>query len=286
MAIALQDGLLQIFDVDHGQCALLTLPSLIGPRRVLIDCGHATNFEGAPWYPGQHLRALGVDYVDLLICTNYDEDHASGFPDLEQRGVGVGCILGNPSVSPETIVHLKTEDGMGRGIEAIASALAARRNIGWMQVPPDIPGLSLTWTWNPYPAFEDENNLSLVATLNIRGFKFMFPGDMERQGFRHLLRTCPPFRSTVAGVNVLVAPHHGRRSGICEEMFDECGCNPAVIVISDDFKRYDTQETTAYYSRKARGIPWFRDGGARYVLTTRRDGEIRFSFHGGACTAW
>src|SRR6218665_3377533 len=68
---ALHDGGLQIFDVDHGQCALLTVPAVGRTAyRVLVDCGHAVNFRGAPWYPGEHLQGLGVNYVDMLVCTN------------------------------------------------------------------------------------------------------------------------------------------------------------------------------------------------------------------------
>jgi len=84
----------------------------------------------------------------------------------------------------------------------------------------------------------------------------------------------------------LVAPHHGRENGICPEMFDEHRCNPNIVVTSDDYKQYNTQETTGYYSKKVKGIAWFRDGGARYVLTTRRDGEVRFSFSSGGCLVW
>lgn len=288
MTIALHDGLLQIFDVDHGQCALLTIPNGIGGTyRVLIDCGHATNFQRGPWYPGRHLQSLGADYIDMLVCTNYDEDHMSGFPDLLRRGITIGCILGNPSVSGETIVKLKTEDGqnnLGSGIEAIAGVLTVRRQIGWQQVPPQIPGVSMIWTWNPYPRFEDENNLSLVFTIEVHGHRFMFPGDMEYNGFWHLLDTCPAFRPVVAGVNVLIAAHHGRRNGICPEMFTVYGCRPALVVISDDYKRHATQETTNYYGSKVSGIYGFRgDAGVRKVLTTRDDGPLSFSFQGRNC---
>ena len=281
----LHDGVLQIFDVDHGQCAMLTMPAPDGGiRRVLIDCGHATDFNGAPWYPGQHLQSLGVTYVDILVCTNYDEDHMSGFPDLRRRDITVGCILGNPSVTPETIAHLKTEDGMGNGIEAVALALAVRRDIGWHQVPPTIPNVRMTWSWNPYPRFQDENNLSLILTLDIHGHRFMFPGDMEQAGFQHLLDTCPPFRALVAGVDVLIASHHGRRNGICPEMFDLYGCKPKVVVISDDYRQFATQDTTNFYGSKAYGITGFRDEtGIRRVLTTRKDGPIVFSFQGRSC---
>ena len=136
----LHDGALQIFDVDHGQCALLTMPSGFGHvYRVLIDCGHTVNFRGSPWYPGAHLQSMGITYIDMLVCTNYDEDHMSSYPDLDARGIKVGCILGNPTLSGEAILKLKTErghDNLGKGIEAIASTLAARRHLGWAQVPP------------------------------------------------------------------------------------------------------------------------------------------------------
>jgi beta-lactamase superfamily II metal-dependent hydrolase len=284
----LLDGGLQIFDVDHGQCALLTMPGYgQSVHRVLIDCGHAVNFMGLPWYPGAHLQGLGVSYIDMLVCTNLDEDHMSGYPDLLGRGVGIGCVLGNPTVAPETIVKLKTQDGMGNGIEALANTLAVRRSIGWQQTAPYIPDVNMIWTWNPYPYFDDENNLSLVFTIDVHGFRFMFPGDMERVGWTNLLETCPEFRPIVAGVNVLVASHHGRWSGICQDVFDVYGCTPTLIVISDDYKQYDTQETTTYYGSKATGISCYRgQPGIRKTLTTRNDGEIRFSFHSGRCEVW
>lgn len=239
-----------------------------------------------PWYPGAHLQSIGVNWIDLLIATNYDEDHMSGFPDLMTRNISIGCILGNPTVTPETIVHLKTEDGMGEGIKQLAKVLAVRRDINWIQTPPVIQGLNLSYFWNPYPYFDDENNLSLVALLTIQGIKFLFPGDIEKKGFLHMLGTLQAFGNAVSGVHVLVASHHGRRNGICEDMFDVHGCTPDIVVISDDYKQHDTQETTSYYSRKARGIGWFRGEGARYVLTTRSDKEIRFSFNNGGALVW
>lgn len=286
--LSLHDGSLQIFDVDHGQCALLTVPGTGGAVfRVLVDCGHASNFMGGPWYPGAHLQGLGIGYVDMLVCTNFDEDHMSGYPDLVSRRIGIGCILANPTVSPETVAKLKTSDGMGPGIEALTNTLAVRRSRAQIQVSPIIPNVNMTWSWNPYPFFEDENNLSLVFTLDIRGFRFMFPGDMETDGWTNLLVTCPAFRPIVAGVHVLVAAHHGRKSGISEAMFDVFGCTPTLVVISDDFKQYDTQETTAYYGSKAIGITNYRGrAGTRKVLSTRSDGEIRFSFINGRCDVW
>ncbi|SHN28835.1 hypothetical protein SAMN02787076_04786 [Rhizobacter sp. OV335] len=226
----------------------------------------------------------------MLVCTNFDEDHMSGFPDLEERGITVGCILGNPTVPPATIVKLKTEDGhdnLGKGIEAVARSLAFRGSIGWQQVPPQIPGVNMIWTWNCYPHFEDENNLSLVFTLDVFGHRFMFPGDMECAGWRHLFANCTQFFPVVSGVEVLVAAHHGRNNGICPDMFGVYACKPKLVVISDDYKQFETQETTDFYGSKASGIYGFRtDTGVRKVLTTRCDGPLVFSFQGSNCVVY
>ncbi|TFI05133.1 MULTISPECIES: MBL fold metallo-hydrolase [unclassified Herbaspirillum] len=280
----IKDGVLQIFDVDHGACALLTMPTMQSGicKRVLIDCGHSSNFQEGSWHPGNHLRQYGVSHIDLLICTNYDEDHASGAPNLRDQGITVGCILGNPSVPPEIIDHLKTEDGMGNGISLIVETLKERRDQGLVQTPPIIPGLDLSYFWNYWPEWDTENNLSLVAHLNILGFNFLFPGDMEKSGFLNMLSE-PKFSRLMPGINVLIAAHHGRENGKCESMFDEYGCNPALVVISDCAKRHQSQETVSYYATKARGIFGFRGQDRRRVLTTRRDGEIIFRFENGQC---
>jgi hypothetical protein len=54
-------------------------------------------------------------------------------------------------------------------------------------------------------------------------------------------------------VNVLVALHHGRENGCCEELY-ESGCRPAVTIISDSGIEYATQETIGWYRTRTAGI--------------------------------
>lgn len=282
--IPVHDGLLQVFDVRHGACALLTMPSPAGPRRILIDCGHSGS-GGVVFYPGRHLKALNVSHIDALFAMNYDEDHASGFPDLLQNGGSIGCIYGNPSVPPGVVRKLKTEDGMGPGIDALTAALTQRRQQGHIETWPIIPGLEIRTCWNVYPGFDDENNLSLALELRIHGWNFLFSGDMEKPGLTNLLAKTDFFPDMVRRADVLMASHHGRANGVCQSMFDNYGCNPALVVVSDDYKQYDSQETTTYYGSKAKGYIGFRGQGPRHVLTTRSDGDINFSFRSGNCFA-
>lgn len=284
MSLPVHDGLLQVFDVEHGACALLTVPVLGGGwRRMMIDCGDNTT---TGFNPGQHLRKMQLTNLEQLVITNLDEDHVSGYPTFAQFGVNINWMLFNPTVDGNIITHLKSETGAGPGIKGLVNSLSRfvlpPARLRGTRGPEDaLPGVGMQWFWNPYPKFDDENNLSLVLVVTSRGRTFMFPGDMEKAGFKHMLETSADFRALLPQVDVLIASHHGRESGLYKPMFEQYGCNPILTVISDDYKQYDSQETTSYYGSRTRGIPW--NGGMRQVFTTRSDGEIRFSFQGGNC---
>ena len=91
--------ILEIFDVEHGACALVTTSN---GRRLLIDCGHNAT---TGWKPGTFLAGVGIKRLDRLFVTNYDEDHVSGYPDL-RANVAIDVLARNPSVAPATIRHL------------------------------------------------------------------------------------------------------------------------------------------------------------------------------------
>jgi hypothetical protein len=103
----------------------------------------------------------------------------------------------------------------------------------------------------------------------------LFPGDLEAAGWQALLTNeyfCEELRKTT----VLVASHHGRQSGYCEEIFQYC--RPQVVVISDKPKMHATQETVPQYQNilSGEGVNVVGQWRKRHVLTTRNDGPIRF----------
>ena len=282
MTVEVPDGLLHIFNVDHGACALFTVRSEGRVQHVLIDCGHNTDFNGSPWWPGGQLKHLGIQHVDMLVVTNYDEGHMSGARSLVEQGISVGHIVGNFSVAPSAITQLKAENGMGTGTRVIVNSLVERvANRTFGQIPL-IAGLEFQSFCNTWPTWTEENNLSLVCFFSYRGVGFLFTGDMERRGMLNVLQGTN-LSAYLPRVNVLMAPHHGRENGKCPELFDTYWCRPELVVISDCEKRHQSQETTGYYGSKARGIPDFRGQGRRAVLTTRRDGYLSFKFAGDQC---
>lgn len=261
---------LKVFDVEHGACSLLF--SDCG-KKMMIDCGHNGD---TGWRPGQYLKEQGVNYLDILAITNYDEDHASGLPDLRKH-VRIGSLWRNTSVSHTALKLLKSEDGMGSGIEELANMIP--NYSGGNTTPLVMQGIERKCFFLNYPEFDDENNLSMVIHLKISGIGFLFPGDLEVKGWNVLLERNQAFQKAVADTKVLIASHHGRENGLCTDIFTKYGCKPYWVVISDKGYQHDTQRTVTEYERYAIGAQ-FRSR-ERKVLTTRNDGRIRFWFNNG-----
>ena len=108
---------LEIFDVEHGACALITTSN---GKRVLIDCGD-NNSTG--WEPGTALRRRGITEIERLIVTNYDEDHVSGYQNLIQN-VGVRGLQRNANITASQIAFLKSEDGIGSGVLGLSGSFS------------------------------------------------------------------------------------------------------------------------------------------------------------------
>ncbi|ABE36575.1 hypothetical protein Bxe_C0677 [Paraburkholderia xenovorans LB400] len=137
-------------------------------------------------------------------------------------------------------------------------------------------GITMSAFWNTYPQFIDTNNLSLAVFIKYRWFKILFAGDLEKAGWRALLQQAS-FRAELAGTEVLVASHHGRENGFCEDIF--AYFTPSCVVISDKAIVHATQETVPDYRAVVRkqGAYVNTTGKRRHVLTTRRDGWIQFT---------
>lgn len=256
-------AIIEIFDVEHGSCAMLTADT---GARLLIDCGRNVS---TGWTPATHLRSLGANQLELLTITNYDEDHVDALPELRKSGIRIVGLWRPKNVSPEQIVELKSEDGMGNGIRELVK-MASTYNQP-LAAPLDFGSVKRDMYFNPAGSFADENNLSAIVVLDVNGIKFVFPGDMERAGFNTILKR-KEVRDAVSGAAVLVAPHHGRECSVHEDFLQLT--RPFWTVISDKGYMYDTQLTVPSYRAYSTGGN-FR-GEKRHVLTTRKDGTITF----------
>lgn len=260
--------ILYVFDVAHGFCAYVR--DAVG-NNILFDCGHNGTF-----FPTDFIRQQ-FGPIQRFFVMNYDEDHLSGLPHLiEMAGPSPVTVLHrNRSIGLRDLLLLKLKCGpLGPGMTALAG-LISQYTIDETPLPASAPafgqaaGMSYQVFANPYPVFDDTNNLSLAVFVHLPQFTILFPGDLEKAGWKVLLRQ-PAFLTALARTRVFVASHHGRQNGYVSEIFKIC--RPDVVLISDNAKQFDSQDHC--YSDHANGL-LRRDGlEIRRVFTTRCDGHI------------
>lgn len=264
---------IRIFDVEHGACAMVGGDF---PAVAMIDCGHN---ETTGWQPSTFIRTkLGRMHVDYLLVTNVDQDHISDLGNLISSGISIGGLVSNTRLSPERLRAIKQQGGP---LTADAEAyLAMRTGFG----PPGsgrpfhevMGGIQLRSFSHGPGLFDNTNDLSCVYFLSYGPFKILFPGDIEKAGWRAHLAD-PAFIQELQTTTILVASHHGRENGFCNEVF--AYLRPQAVVVSDKSIRHETQEMVPDYRMMVggEGIRVTNESDRRRVLTTRRDGDIVFN---------
>lgn len=277
---------IRVWDVEHGCCVMLQhitragLAGEQGGRLAMIDSGSSATFR-----PSTYIRnTLGRNRLDYLFITNADQDHMSDLKGLQDAGIEVATLIRNPTYTGDQMRRIKLVSGpLTNDAQWYVNACSDYSG-GMPAVPFDqgMNGIAEVAFWNQYGTgpdqFSDTNNLSLVVFIKFAGFTMLFPGDLEKPGWRALLRR-PEFIDRLRWTDVLMASHHGRESGFCPEVFDHV--KPQAIVISDKPIEHETQGMTPDYRRVTTdaGIPVQTTGKRRHVLTTRRDGWIQFDVH-------
>ena len=258
---------IRIFNVTHGFCAYVVADN---GNVVLIDCGHN---EANGFRPSTYLRNHGCTAIERFVVSNCDEDHLSDLPNVVAN-LPIRMLYMNTTISPNELRRLKLRGGaLGLGMRALLELTGPS--------PQDVtdsyefPGIDMATFQNPYPSFDDTNNLSLVTFLHYRDIHIIFPGDLEKAGWRALLKNSS-FQWHLSRVNFFVASHHGRENGYCPEVFDYCR-NPALAIVSDGPIQHATQSKDNY-RKHVSGVPW-HNGDRRWVLTTRGDGMISIRQH-------
>ncbi|SEP72248.1 Metal-dependent hydrolase, beta-lactamase superfamily II [Solimonas aquatica] len=236
----------------------------------MIDSGSAPD-----WRPSTYIvNSLGLRRVDYLFITNADQDHMSDLQGLFDAGIDVGVLLRNYSYTADQIRQIKRQGGvLSADAERYVGMCATYNQPAVEPFDQYMGGIMTTTYCNAYPRFPDTNNLSLAVFIKFGAFKILFPGDLEKPGWRALLQQ-PAFRAELADTDVFFASHHGRENGFCAEVFDYC--QPSAVIISDKPIEHETQQMVPDYRAVVRdaGVTVRTTGRQRHVLTTRRDGAI------------
>ena len=156
---------IRIFDVAHGFCAYIIADN---NNVILVDCGHNA---GSGFRPSAYLSSNGCTGIEKFIVSNYDEDHLSDLPNL-RRLLPIEVLHRNTSMDVDQLRRLKLLGGpIAPGMEAMLSMIGTYNST--VTNPPEFPGIELAFFSNPYPTFEDSNNLSLVTFLHYRNRMYL-----------------------------------------------------------------------------------------------------------------
>ena len=283
-----------VFDVGNAFCSLVSSPNGYG---LMVDCGSNEDKENPvdairryrDWLQlRSYVTRQGVTYpLGLLHITHPDEDHVRNavrikkeltpylmqktrweeFPDGQEIHSEYRSLLDNPyrGSNPETV-------DWGFDINKTFS------------IPIEVV--------RNHPNLKDKvrNNSSILRYIACNGVKVLFTGDLESVGWEWLIAHDHDFVQTIkCGVDILIAPHHGHKSGFPKALFDIIGNVKMVIHSKDSEADKDGTDVASQYSNYASGVIYRVINGGKHqgrVVTTRSNGNICIEIKDRSFNVW
>lgn len=265
-----------LWDVGHGVSIWINTPN--GGNH-WIDLGRTPEFS-----PSEHVGDVyRVSEIDYLIISHPDKDHLEDLPQFTET-------FGEPRVLRRN-KSLPAAEMFGQQVYLYQREYADLHNRFNAPIPhaenPANPnynggvryvihsldnGTRVNGATLLGSAAIAGNNTSLVVMLLYEGVLFVCPGDMEPLGWRELWRRhSASYRALIddADWRLLVAPHHGRKSGYCKDMMD--AIQPHATFISDI---WGDSETHPAFRSDPLGVR-FQSGDTVKYYTTKRAGRVR-----------
>jgi len=263
-----------IWKVEHGSAAFVQTPN---NKLILFDAGRSENFS-----PALHMYFnRGIKRVDKLIISHPHKDHIRDLPHMLSM-LPPASMVTNP-YTPERLVYQSGKCNLQEPLTTWKSMEDQYTG----SVPDtekfDNPNGFGNVQFNTYFAHETQlpagarenlNNYSLMTTLRYRGLTIVFPGDLEPDGWDAILNNTNLSHNIDGNIRILLASHHGRRSGIRDsngkvysrflDMFA-----PHLTIISD--RRGNETTDPEAYRPYCKGLPVRTKGVVeeKKVLTTK-----------------
>jgi len=252
-----RDGLIvHVLDVGQG----LSVVVEAGGKTLLYDLGPGmidANGQGHSAFNSAvlpFLRTTGIGQPDLAIISHSDNDHAGGLPHLRQAFPHTR-VLAPAAFHDEIAVDDSCHAGMRwiwQDVELSVVHPPASLSAGKKAGKKDGKRLS-------------DNNLSCVVLIRYGNSEVLLPGDIEGSVEQRLLSLLPPFE---AGVDLLLAPHHGSRSSSTAEFL--ALTEPRHVVFATGWaNRYGFPDSDVVMRYKLMGAT---------VFQTDMTGALRFEF--------
>ncbi len=189
------------FDIGQGDSALIEAPD---GAHILIDGGGSGHGQSAN--PGErtlvpYMKREGIRRIDLAVLTHPHRDHLEGLlAVLNERHVNQ-LLYSSLSCDQPFCDALQSliQNKKIKTLKAVrGTKFAVGKGVTLTVLHPDIKPLSDTQS--------DIDNNSVAVLLQYKNVRFLFPGDIYKDGENSLLKSGAYLRA-----DVLKAPHHGSR---------------------------------------------------------------------------
>ena len=247
-----------VIDVGKGDCILLQA----GGSAALIDTGYDATADKVL----NHLRKQGVTRLEFVIITHYDRDHVEGL-----RAIGSALNI--------SVVYLPGYEGSDKNYRTLMSAIAdlglpaqqVTQQLHLQLGDADLELIPSRVAYVPGGKGEEgnDNDLSLVAALTSGNDSYLFTGDLQKDGIEAYLE------HSLGQFDVLKVPHHGHKSSMSDELFEDV--RPQIAIITD--AAHDSAEkktlkllneigATVYTTSEVRTVVVQGDGAGHYDVST------------------
>lgn len=192
---------------------------------ILIDCGE----KGFGKTILAELQARGIDRIDYLIVTHFDQDHVGGAAKVI-GGVSVGTVLQSDCPKDSSEYENYVEALAAAGYEPVTVRETYEFTLDGVRFSVDPPRQT------DY-AEDDSNNSSLIVTVYNGDNTLLFLGDAQTARLAEYLDADP------AACDFVKIPHHGGEEELMDELL--AAVRPAYAVITCSEEEPEADAVTA-----------------------------------------
>ena len=215
-------------DVGKGDCLLVQT----GSHNVVIDSGYNSTSDIVI----DHLKKCGIEDLDAMIISHYDKDHVGGADE----------IIENFSVSK---LYLPDYAGTGKGYKNMMKA-AQKAGVSFESVKDDSSFSLGDAEYCLYPSTlkftgDDDNDMSLAASVRYHGYSALFTGDMEDEEMSGFIAG---HEEGFEKCDILKMPHHGSSDEMTQALI--VMVSPDIVLVTDGKKRKMEEELRTLLDEK------------------------------------
>ncbi len=199
---------LTVLDVGQGQCILYQAEG----KAFLVDCGGSYDDDAAD-AAAETLLSQGIGYLDGLILTHYDRDHAGGVSALLSRIPADQIYLPDmpdPSGYRQEIDRVSSGQQITVSQDAIVSYGSVEIHLFAMY------------------AGKGHDESSMCILFQTENCDILITGDNDAAGERRLME-----RFDLPDLEVLIAGHHGSKNATSEELLRKCAPDTVIISVGE-----------------------------------------------------